>query len=135
MRLAARQSVGGGASVETAYRHHVERGGRDSMRKTPSVPVAPHAHEHPVHPRREDHRKLGDDDRKRFNEALQLSYDDGSYRTLAAVHEDMSHRMHSIMGGGYIGGQRFLPWHRIYLPKMENLLRTKRWGLTIPYWN
>ncbi len=43
--------------------------------------------------------------------------------------------MHSSMGGGYIGGQRFLPWHRIYLVKMENLLRSKRWNVTIPYWN
>lgn len=84
---------------------------------------------------RVDHRTLDDNERKRFNEALQLAYKDGSYSTLAAVHEDMSHRMHSIMGGGYIGGQRFLPWHRIYLVKMENLLRSKRWNVTIPYWN
>jgi hypothetical protein len=84
---------------------------------------------------RVDHRTLDDNERKRFNEALQEVYADGSYSTLAAVHEDMSHRMHTIMGGGYIGGQRFLPWHRIYLVKMENLLRSKRWGVTIPYWN
>jgi hypothetical protein len=84
---------------------------------------------------RVDHRQLNDHERTRFNEALQAAYNDGSYRALAAVHEDMSHRMHTIMGGGYIGGQRFLPWHRIYLVKMENLLRSKRWGVTIPYWN
>jgi hypothetical protein len=84
---------------------------------------------------RVDHRQLNDHERTRFNEALQAAYNDGSYRALAAVHEDMSHRMHTIMGGGYFGGQRFLPWHRIYLVKMENLLRSKRWGVTIPYWN
>ena len=84
---------------------------------------------------RVDHRTLDENDRNRFNEALRLAYQDGSYNAVAVVHEDMSHRMHSIMGGGYIGGQRFLPWHRIYLVKMENVLRSKRWNLTIPYWN
>jgi hypothetical protein len=82
-----------------------------------------------------DHRQLSPDDRNRFNKALQDAYADGTYTALAAIHEDMSHRMHTIMGGGYIGGQRFLPWHRIYLLKMENLLRTKQWNVTIPYWN
>jgi hypothetical protein len=36
---------------------------------------------------------------------------------------------------GAVGTQRFLPWHRIYTLKMEDLLRSKKPGLTIPYWN
>jgi len=85
--------------------------------------------------RRVNHRALNDDARAAFNDALKKAYDDGSYSALAAVHEDMSHRMHTIMNGGYIGGQRFLPWHRIFTLKMEILLKSKRWGVTVPYWN
>jgi hypothetical protein len=84
---------------------------------------------------RVDHRSLNPDEKARFNEALQLAYSDSRYRALVAVHEDMGHRMHSMAGDGGIGGLRFLPWHRVYLLKMEDLLRSKKWGLTIPYWN
>jgi hypothetical protein len=47
----------------------------------------------------------------------------------------MKYRMHTIMGGGFVGGQRFLPWHRVYAWKMEDLLRRKIPGVTIPYWD
>jgi tyrosinase len=83
--------------------------------------------------RRVDHRTLSSADRTAFNDALQQAHADGSYQSLADVHADMSHRMHSMMGP--IGTQRFLPWHRVYLLKMEDLLRSKKPGLTIPYWN
>jgi tyrosinase len=82
---------------------------------------------------RMDHRALNAQARKQFNVAIQQAHSDGSYQTLAAVHADMSHRMHSMSGP--VGTQRFLPWHRIYLLKMEGLLRSKQPGLTIPYWN
>jgi hypothetical protein len=36
---------------------------------------------------------------------------------------------------GPVGTQRFLPWHREYLLKAEDLLRQKQPGLTIPYWD
>ena len=83
--------------------------------------------------KRLDHRTLSAEARQRFNDALQQAHADGSYQTLAAVHADMSHRMHSMMGP--IGTQRFLPWHRVYALKVEDLLRSKKPGLTIPYWN
>jgi hypothetical protein len=82
---------------------------------------------------RADHRTLSAAQRQQFNDAVQQAHADGSYQALAAVHADMSHNMHSNMGS--VGKQRFLPWHRIYLLNMENLLRSKRPGLTIPYWN
>jgi len=84
---------------------------------------------------RRDHRTLTPEQRQQFNEALQMAFQDGSYSALAAVHENMNHRMHSSMGGGYIGGQRFLPWHRLFLLKMEDVLRSKKSGLTIPFWH
>ena len=68
-----------------------------------------------------------------FNDAVQQAHADGTYQALADVHADMSHRMHSMSGP--VGAQRFLPWHRAYTLKMEDLLRSKKPGLTIPYWN
>jgi hypothetical protein len=82
---------------------------------------------------RHDHRTLDTTVRNAFNQALQAAHSDGSYGAIAAIHADMSHRMHSTMGA--VGTQRFLPWHRIYLMQMEDLLRSKHSGLTIPYWN
>jgi hypothetical protein len=82
---------------------------------------------------RADHRTLSAAQRQQFNDAIQQAHADGSYQALAAVHADMSHTMHSNMGP--VGKQRFLPWHRVYLLMMENLLRSKKSGLTIPYWN
>ncbi len=82
---------------------------------------------------RADHRTLDQAARDRFNQALQAAHADGSYQALAAIHADMSHRMHSMMGP--VGTQRFLPWHRIYTLRCEDLLRAEQPGLTIPYWD
>jgi hypothetical protein len=45
--------------------------------------------------------------------------------------------MHSLMSNVFdpVGRQRFLPWHRVYTLKMEDLLRSKKPNLMIPYWN
>ncbi|MER5635444.1 tyrosinase family protein [Kitasatospora sp. NPDC002227] len=84
-----------------------------------------------------DHRKLDQAGRDTFNQALQAAHASGDYQKLAAVHADMSHRMHSM--NGPVGTQRFLPWHRRYLLEMENLLRSTQPAagpsLTVPYWD
>jgi hypothetical protein len=88
-----------------------------------------------------DHRWLDAAARNKFNEALQEAYGDGGYQKLAADHNMngmMLHRMHGVDTEGNfdpVGQQRFLPWHRIYVLEMENLLRSKRPSVTIPYWN
>jgi hypothetical protein len=83
---------------------------------------------------RGDHRALSAQDRQQFNDAIQQAHADGSYQALALVHADMTtHRMHSMAGP--VGTQRFLPWHRVYVLRMEELLRSKKPGLSIPYWN
>ncbi len=82
--------------------------------------------------RRIDHRALGSAQRDEFNEALQAAHADGSYQALAAIHAQ-PHMMHSMMGPD--GTQRFLPWHRLYLLRCEDLLRQKRPGVAIPYWD
>ncbi|MGW3075751.1 tyrosinase family protein [Kitasatospora sp. NPDC001132] len=87
---------------------------------------------------RVDHRKLSQADKDAFNTALKAAHAAGTYKTLADIHGDMSHRMHSMSGP--IGTQRFLPWHRRYTLQAENLLRSVQPAngaptLTIPYWD
>src|SRR3989442_1699601 len=66
---------------------------------------------------------------------------DGTYRTLALIHADMSHNMHGSMGP--IGLLRFLAWHRRYLLAFEEALQNADRALrpnaetpiSIPYWH
>jgi hypothetical protein len=44
----------------------------------------------------------------------------------------MKHNMHGSMGP--IGVQRFLPWHRVYLFKLEQMLQVFDPEIFIPYW-
>ncbi|MGW7462885.1 tyrosinase family protein [Streptomyces sp. NPDC054797] len=82
-----------------------------------------------------DHRDLGASGRKEFNDALKAAYARGDYPWLAAWHEDMSHRMHTMAHVGPAGTQRFLPWHRIYVFGLEEFLRTTHPNLRVPYWD
>jgi tyrosinase len=81
---------------------------------------------------RVDHRTLDAAQRDAFNQALQDAYADGSYQDLANIHAQ-NHMQHTMMGPD--GTWRFLPWHRLYLLKLEDLLRQKQSGLTVPYWD
>jgi Common central domain of tyrosinase len=82
--------------------------------------------------RRVNHRALDAAARDRFNLALQAAHADGSYQAIAVIHSQ-DHKMHSMMGP--VGTQRFLPWHREYVFKLEDLLRQKQPGVTVPYWD
>lgn len=84
--------------------------------------------------RRVNHRTLDSTERNRFNNALKLAHGAGTYSLLAAIHSEMTaHRMHSMSGP--VGTQRFLPWHRLYVLRCENLLRTYEPSVRIPYWD
>lgn len=82
--------------------------------------------------RRINHRALDTAARDRFNLALQAAHADGSYQAMAIIHSQ-NHKMHSSMGT--VGTQRFLPWHREYVFKLEDLLRHKQPAVTVPYWD
>lgn len=86
--------------------------------------------------RRVDHRTLDKNARNRFISALQQAHQAGTYQQLAAIHAG-SYRMHSMpsRGSGFVGTQRFLPWHRQYLLECENLLRSYEPSVRIPYWD
>eukprot|EP00737_Agarophyton_chilense_P000887 gb/GEZJ01000983.1/.p1 GENE.gb/GEZJ01000983.1/~~gb/GEZJ01000983.1/.p1 ORF type:complete len:423 (-),score=46.00 gb/GEZJ01000983.1/:432-1700(-) len=47
--------------------------------------------------------------------------------TLVKLHMDFSDEAH--------GGSYFLPWHRLFLLRIENALREKQPGLSLPYWD
>ena len=57
------------------------------------------------------------------------------YTSFVAIHADMKHRMHVEMGGGAIGRQRFLPWHRDFLSHFEHAMRKIDAKAFIPYWD
>jgi tyrosinase len=84
---------------------------------------------------RKNQKDLTQSEKDAFNSALQSAEADGSYARIVAIHSDMSHRMHSIMGGGFVGGMRFLPWHRVYCFTLEQQLHQYQPDIQIPYWD
>ncbi|MGW6483825.1 tyrosinase family protein [Streptomyces sp. NPDC055059] len=85
---------------------------------------------------RKDHRQLTNAERDLFNEALEQAHNTPAYKQLVAAHKDMSHRHHGTMPGmPAVAIQRFLPWHRAYDLKFEDLLRTIKPNVTVPYWD
>ncbi|MET9819292.1 MULTISPECIES: tyrosinase family protein [unclassified Streptomyces] len=84
---------------------------------------------------RKDHRQLSEDEREQFNRALRQAHDKPEYKQLVATHQDMSHRHHTMGGAPPSATQRFLPWHRAYGLKFEDLLRTVDPQITLPYWD
>src|SRR5208283_826039 len=68
-----------------------------------------------------------------FVRQLKTSPKKGNYSRIVDIHANMDHRMHSM--NGPVGTRRFLPWHRIYLIKMEAELRVIDPSLYIPYWD
>lgn len=73
------------------------------------------------------------DEQRRFKAAITKLIETGFYDKHVAVHANMNHQMHTMMGG--IGSQRFLPWHRDYLLKLEQEMRKIDPKIAIPYWN
>jgi tyrosinase len=82
---------------------------------------------------RRNQKSLSEDDKKDFNRAIKTAVEDGMYQKIAEIHHDMGHLMHSM--SGYWGILRFLPWHRVFVYKMEVLLGNYVPGIRIPYWD
>jgi tyrosinase len=75
---------------------------------------------------RKDHRKLTSDEQNRFLNAFTQINALGALGPLVDIHSNAVHQMH--------GNPRFLPWHRIYLLRMEELLMMIDPTVCIPYW-
>jgi len=89
-------------------------------------------------PQRKDQAALSATERGRFLSTINLLNQRGFYGALVSIHSDMSHTMHNMGPGdptSALGQQRFLPWHRVYLSQLEQLLQMFDPDVTIPYWN
>lgn len=75
---------------------------------------------------RKDSRMLTTDEQTRFINAYNQVNAIGALGPLVDIHANAVHRMH--------GDPRFLPWHRVYLVKMEELLMSVDPTVCIPYW-
>jgi hypothetical protein len=84
---------------------------------------------------RRNQKSLSDVDKNDFNDAVKTAGEDGMYQKIAEIHYDMTHLMHTMMGTGIWGTLRFLPWHRVFLYKMEALLGIYVHNIRIPYWD
>ena len=76
---------------------------------------------------RKDHRKLTTDEQNRFLTAYTQVNAMGALGPFVDIHANAIHQMH--------GNPRFLPWHRIYLLRLEELLHMVDPSVCIPYWN
>ena len=75
---------------------------------------------------RKDHRMLTTDEHNRFLNAFTQINAMNALGPLVDIHSNATHQMH--------GNPRFLPWHRIYLLRMESLLMMVDPTVCIPYW-
>jgi tyrosinase len=76
--------------------------------------------------RRKDSRALTADEQTRFLNAFSQINALGALGPMVDIHGNAVHQMH--------GNPRFLPWHRIYLVKMEQLLMSIDPTVCLPYW-
>jgi len=75
---------------------------------------------------RKDHRMLTADEQNRFLNAFTQINIMNTLGPLVDIHANAAHLMHSH--------PRFLPWHRIYLLRMEELLMMVDPTVCLPYW-
>jgi hypothetical protein len=70
---------------------------------------------------RKNQSRMTNEEKARFLNGIQTLINNGQYGPHVSHHADMSHNMHGSMGA--IGVQRFLPWHRVYLFELEQMLQ------------
>lgn len=75
---------------------------------------------------RRDHRTLTSDQQNRFMNAFTQINAMSALGPLVDIHSNATHQMHR--------NPRFLPWHRIYLVRLEELLQMVDPTVCIPYW-
>jgi tyrosinase len=75
---------------------------------------------------RKDHRRLTVDEQNRFLNAFTQINAMNALGPLVDIHSNAIHQMHN--------DPRFLPWHRVYLLRMEELLMAVDPTVCIPYW-
>lgn len=76
---------------------------------------------------RKDQASLTEVEQQRFLCAFNVLVNNGTLGPLVDIHGDPAHQPHTT--------QRFLPWHRVYLLKLEQALRAIHPDVTLPYWD
>jgi tyrosinase len=76
---------------------------------------------------RKDQASLTELERERFLCAFNVLNNNGTLGLLVDIHGNPTYQPHST--------QRFLPWHRIYLLKLEQALQAIHPDVTLPYWD
>ena len=76
---------------------------------------------------RKDQASLSEVEQQRFLCAFNVLVNNGTLGPLVDLHGDPAHQPHTT--------QRFLPWHRIYLLKLEQALRAIHPDVSLPYWD
>jgi tyrosinase len=82
---------------------------------------------------RKDQADMTQIEKDRYINGIRSLINSGRYGSHVAIHTDMSHRQHSMSGP--IGTQRFLPWHRVYLFELEQMLLAIDPDSFVPYWD
>ena len=82
---------------------------------------------------RQNQEQISDNQKAIFRNCILKAAQSGLYSQIVNTHADMSHRQHSMSGA--VGSQRFLPWHRDYLLKLEVSLRVFDPFFVVPYWD
>jgi hypothetical protein len=85
---------------------------------------------------------LNDDEKTILISALEKSIKLGEYAKLVTFHSQFMFDIHSFSGGPHVN-QRFLPWHRVYLVKLEEMLNNVmkqeepgiEFNIGFPYWD
>jgi tyrosinase len=76
--------------------------------------------------------QLSPQEEQRYTQVVTQLINNGAYGQLVAIHADMRHDQHGSMGP--VGAERFLPWHRDFLLKLEQQMQALDPQAFIPYW-
>jgi hypothetical protein len=77
-----------------------------------------------------------------FMDSINLSIKSGDYSKFVTLHSLYMYEIHTFRGSAHTN-ERFLPWHRVYLLKFEDMLNTlykkdhpdSNINISIPYWD
>ncbi len=83
--------------------------------------------------KRKNQSNMTNDEKEYFLNSIQTLISSGDYGKHVSYYGNHNHRMHS--SHGEIGKTRFLPWHRIYLFELEQMLQAFEQDTFIPYWD
>ncbi len=82
---------------------------------------------------RKNQADMTDTEKTRFRNGVQALIANTFFSTHVGHHAIMTHRMHGTTSG-FIGFERFLSWHRVYLSRLGEALRTIDERNFVPYW-